>query len=444
MTRIFNKLRLRFGTWSLARKIALWSVILVVPFLVISVYLLFTMNGFFSSYDRIVRNVTLANTYNIEFQEDMDMVMYQMVARALRQDELGEIVGMLTPDEMIGQARSDFETLRSGTVSLDARDRLNSLLNLLDALSGYVDEIDATVEDHGAYEVNMARLDNDFYILTDLIQERISEYIYFEANSMELVRQNLVTRLGSIVIVIIITLVLSAALAMLLTVIITKEQNRARDLELNLLQVQINPHFLYNTLDTIIWMTEDDRKEDITDIVMYLSEFFRTTLSSGRNVIRLQEEFQHVEAYLNIQAYRYRDLLRFEASLPPELRDATIIKMTLQPIVENALYHGIKNKRGGGTIRISAREDAGEICLTVSDDGVGMQEEELRQLSRAVNGLTRPKSDDSGFGLANVAERLRMRYGDRYGLQIDSRYGEGTVVTIRIPRIVSEKSELLE
>ncbi len=444
MTRILTKLRLRFGTWSLTRKIALWSMVLIVPFLVISVFLLVTLNGFFSSYDRIVRNVTLANSYNIQFQEDMDMVMYQMVARALRQDEVGPIVGMQAPGEMLAAARADFEILHSGTVSMDARDRVSSLLNLLDALKGYVDELNVSVMDSGAYETNMTRLDNDIYILTDLIQQRISEYIYFEANSMEEVRQDLAERLGSIVIVIVITLILSAALAVLLTLIITKEQNRARDLELNLLQVQINPHFLYNTLDNIIWMTEDDRKEDIADIVMYLSEFFRTTLSSGRNVIRLQEEFQHVEAYLKIQSYRYRDLLRFETHLPQELQDASIIKMTLQPIVENALYHGIKNRRGGGTIRICAEEDGKGICLSVSDDGVGMDEEQLRQLSRAVEGLTATKSDSSGFGLANVAERLRMRYGDRYGLQIDSRYGEGTVVKIHIPKELSQKNELLQ
>lgn len=440
--RAFHTLRLRFGTWSLERKVVLWGVILVVPFIVISVYFLITLNGFFVSYDRIMQNVTQANEYNIVFKEDMDTVMYQMVARALHQDEVGRIVGMDSPGDMIGKARNVFLPLQKETVSPDAKDRVSSILNLLDALDGYVDELDLTAADSGNYDDNMMRLDNDIYILTDLIQERISEYIYYETNSMGQVRLALIRQIGTITTVVIVTLVLVCVLTAALSVIMVREQRRARDLEMNLLQVQINPHFLYNTLDNIIWMTEDDRKEDIANIVMYLSEFFRTTLSGGRTRIRLKEEFHHVEAYLQIQSYRYRDLLRFEMELPVQLEDMMIIKMTLQPIVENALYHGIKNKRGGGTIRIRAEEQGEEICLTVSDDGVGMQEEELLRLLRALEGMGRVKENVGGVGLLNVSERLRMRYGDRYGLNITSVYGEGTIVTIRIPR-EEEKNQLI-
>ena len=444
MIRTFNKLRLRFGTWPLERKIALWGSILIVPFLLVAVYLLFTLNGFFADYDRIVFNVAEVNTYNIAFKEEMDDVMYQMVARALRQDDLEKELGMTRPDSLIGEAREDFLSLQESTVSPEAKDCIARLVFILDTLEESVREIDSTVTDKGAYDENMARLDNDVYILTDLIQTRISEYIYYETNSMSLVRQYLTDRLKTIVIAIAVMLILSSGLAFLLSVIITRSQNRARDLELKLLQVQINPHFLYNTLDNIIWMSEDDRSGDVANIVMYLSDFFRTTLSGGRTVIRLKEEFAHVEAYLKIQSYRYGDLLHFELQLPGELEDASIVKMTLQPVVENALYHGIKNKRGGGTICVRAEEDAGEILLTVSDDGIGMSEEELRQLSRAVEGYTRVKEDSSGFGLVNVSERLRMRYGDRYGLRVSSVYGEGTVVSIRIPKEFPKENALLK
>lgn len=443
MIRTFNKLRLRFGTWPLERKIALWGSILIVPFVLVAVYLLYTLNVFFASYDRIADNVAGANTYNIAFKDEMDDVMYQMVARALRQDDVEAVPGMTAPGNMIAEARETFRSLQEKTVSPEGRDCAARLLNILDTLEEYVAEIDSTVTDKGAYDENMAFLDNDVYIMTDLIQARISEYIYYETNSMSQIRRDLKDRMRTIVVVIAMTLVLFSGLAVMLSVLIVREQNRTRDLELKLLQEQINPHFLYNTLDNIIWMSEDDRSGDVADIVMYLSEFFRRTLSGGRTVVRLREEFAHVEAYLKIQSYRYGDLLQFEMRLPEELENAAIVKMTLQPVVENALYHGIKNKRGGGTIRLCAEEVPEGILLTVSDDGVGMSEEKLRALSRAVEGYTSLKKESAGFGLANVSERLRMRYGDRYGLQVESTDGEGTVVSIRIPKEEPEETALL-
>ncbi|HAU99603.1 MAG TPA: hypothetical protein DCW47_00200, partial [Lachnospiraceae bacterium] len=238
---------------------------------------------------------------------------------------------------------------------------------------------------------------------------------------------------------------------------IKREQINSRNLELRLLQAQINPHFLYNTLDNIVWLSEDDRKEEVASIVTSLSRFFRTTLSGGRDYVRIKDEISHVEAYLEIQQFRYRDIMDYEIDIPEKLMDYSIIKMTLQPIVENALYHGLKNKRGGGTIRIGLSERAAEVVesgddifhgiyrledgsfyqlvLTVWDDGMGMKEEELLRIRRIAEGLERPSLDNSGFGIANVAERLRLNYGANCGITYESEYGRGTKVEIFIPEI---------
>ena len=136
---------------------------------------------------------------------------------------------------------------------------------------------------------------------------------------------------------------------------VVEEQDNLKKSELRALQAQINPHFLYNTLDTIIWMAESRKTENVVEIVSALSTFFRVTLSKGRDWITLREEIQHTESYLTIQKMRYRDILDYTIDVDPGILDSTILKLTLQPLVENALYHGIKNRRGGGTIAVRAR-----------------------------------------------------------------------------------------
>ena len=208
-----------------------------------------------------------------------------------------------------------------------------------------------------------------------------------------------------------------------------------RKADLRLLQEQINPHFLYNTLDTIIWLIEGNLSEQAVDMVVSLSDFFRLVLSHGKEFITIKDEELHIRSYLEIQQVRYHDILDYEISIEPELYPYRILKLTLQPLVENALYHGIKYKRAMGKITITGsllREDAeNKVCLCVKDNGVGMEEAELRRLQKEI---VRPcQETESGFGLANVNERLRMNFGMEYGLTITSRKGEGTEVRVMIP-----------
>ena len=482
---ILKKLRLR-------KRIGLIIGSLFVPYVIIVTVLLYTLLTFYSEYEQIGDNIVIANRYNIEFKENMDSVMYQMVIRAIKADEVEERLGVKNPHTLISEAREDFTALKKSSYSAEGDEIASSITNLLDTLDDRVSDIDLTVKLSGYYDENMLSLDTNIRIITELIQERISEYNYYEADSLEQVRSELSRRVDLIVRFTLLSFILVTALALVLAYSISRsisssveelrrlaeeygrgnfaaraydfgdvefavlnqtfngmaahigdlvenvrmEQINSRDLELKLLQAQINPHFLYNTLDNIIWLVEDDRKDDAENIVTYLSQFFRTTLSGGRDFIRLSEEFSHIKAYLKIQEFRYRDILSFELDLPAELSDYLIIKMALQPIVENALYHGIKYKRSMGKITVTARDAGENISITVSDDGIGMTADMLSEL-RVTVAEGHPNPDDSGFGMANVSERLRMNYGETYGLFIDSVYGDGTTVEITIPKRMS-------
>ena len=210
---------------------------------------------------------------------------------------------------------------------------------------------------------------------------------------------------------------------------IKKKQANLHIAETRLLQAQINPHFLYNTLDTIVWLAEENKKEEVVSMVTALSEFFRTTLSKGRDFITVKEEESHIESYLKIQQFRYQDIMDYEIDIDESMYGFVIPKLTLQPLVENALYHGVKNKRGKGMIRITGRLEGSDMVFKVIDDGKGMTEEELGKLQ---NSLKKDKSDrqEDGFGLSNVNQRIRHYYGESYGLSFESRENEGTTATI--------------
>jgi len=212
-----------------------------------------------------------------------------------------------------------------------------------------------------------------------------------------------------------------------------QDARRLRKAELRTMQAQINPHFLYNTLDAIVWKAEAGRTEEVIGLTSSLSDFFRISLSSGADWIPLSQEKKHIEGYLKIQQTRYRDIMRYEIDIPDEIGNYYILKLLLQPIVENALYHGIKIKRGGGTIFVSARESGGWLDFSVRDTGLGMTEAQLRELDSRLREETPMVSDrGGGFGLVNVNMRLRLYYNEPEGLTIKSGPG-GTEVSFRVP-----------
>ena len=204
-------------------------------------------------------------------------------------------------------------------------------------------------------------------------------------------------------------------------------------IEVRLLQAQINPHFLYNTLDTIVWLAEAGKKEEVVSMVTYLSDFFRTTLSGGRDIITVADDKRHIESYLKIQKFRYQDVLDYEIRIQEEILDIQVPKLMLQPLVENALGHGIRNKRGKGKIEIIGERVGEDIIFKVIDDGRGMSRDELFRLLQSMEDNKNTASENGGFGIVNVNQRIRNYYGERYGVTFESVLGEGTTATVRIP-----------
>ena len=212
-----------------------------------------------------------------------------------------------------------------------------------------------------------------------------------------------------------------------------EDARKLRKAELRTLQAQINPHFLYNTLDAIVWKAEAGEKDEVIHLTSALSDFFRISLSSGADWIPISQEKKHIEGYLKIQQTRYRDIMDYEIDIPEEIGDVYILKLLLQPLVENALYHGIKIKRGGGTILVSGKQEGEYLRFSVKDTGSGMTAEQLRDLNeRMKKGQPSVSEGGGGFGLVNVNLRIRLYYNQTEGLQIIS--GEkGTEVSFRVP-----------
>ena len=216
-----------------------------------------------------------------------------------------------------------------------------------------------------------------------------------------------------------------------------RNQKHLAKAELRTLQAQINPHFLYNTLDAIVWQAESGKGEEVVRLTRSLSDFFRISLSSGADWIPVSQELKHVSAYLSIQQTRYRDILTYEVDSPEGVEQIYMLKLLLQPLVENALYHGIKEKRGGGRITVRMKTEGALMHFTVSDTGKGMQPEQVQEIRDTLNAgkLSQQAALEpgySGFGLRNVDMRIRLYYEKKKGLTIRSG-PEGTEVSFVIP-----------
>ena len=210
------------------------------------------------------------------------------------------------------------------------------------------------------------------------------------------------------------------------------EEVNLRKTELRALQAQINPHFLYNTLDSIAWMCEQGRNAEAVEMVNALARLFRISISRGHELIPIRSELQHAESYLQIQSHRYKNQFSYSFDVQEECLVYLCNKITLQPIIENAIYHGINGLVDEGEIRISCRADGDDILFTVEDNGTGMEPEQVQAI------LRKERSDHTGIGIKNVNDRLKIYFGPAYGITIDSVPDEGTRVYIRMPKVREE------
>lgn len=210
-----------------------------------------------------------------------------------------------------------------------------------------------------------------------------------------------------------------------------KEQELKRKSELQVLQAQINPHFLYNTLDSIIWMSESGKSKEVTQMTASLAKLFRLSISKGEEFISIFNEIEHIKNYLTIQKMRYKSKLDFEINVDKSILSYKAIKIILQPLVENAIYHGIRNNEGIGTIQITGIRKENRILLQVIDNGIGMSQEDIQSMYRK----DRTSEKGSGIGVQNVDTRIKLHFGEPYGLHFESELGRGTTVNVWLPVI---------
>ena len=482
--------------YPLRLKFSLVAVVIIIPMIILSVYQIAALHNYSTAYDAIVRRITSANTYNLNFKEEMDESMYKIVVEAETFESIDKNSDLKNPYKLIEDARENFTNLQKITSSRDSLDWIKRILLNLNTLKDRINEIRDNLNQTGHYEENIKMLESDIYILTEMFQEEIQYYIYYETQDFEDIRQSLNEQVTNVIVTIIVALasiiVASVLVNILVTDSITKpirtlcdktamvakgdftarttcnnhdelsilsdsfndmafkleqqvksiklEQENLRHMESKLLQAQINPHFLYNTLDTIIWLIEGDKNREAIDMVVSLSEFFRTVVSKGKDFITIREEEIHIKSYLQIQQSRYKDILDYEIDIPEELYGYQILKLTMQPLIENSLYHGIKMLRAKGKITVTGEMKDQIICFHVIDNGIGLDEQELDALRKEIEMPGNKQS--SGFGLANVNKRIKLNYGNMYGLDIQSKKGEGTDITIRIPARQAENERI--
>lgn len=509
-----RKTRTPGGPVTLEKRLRHLMFFFAIPLLIMILILFVILFTYVGKYADILHNVTTASEFNQDFKESIDLKMYYYVVESHYSEGL--------PIQEVEDAQKLAQGLLDTTTDKESWKAISGVLKLCTNLEGKIRQIEETK----SYDERQAQLENNIYVLTKLIQEYMYNYLYHEAALLDRLQAQMTKRLY-------LEIALIALFALLLLGLmvqrslrfgrsITKpvsalcsrvtaigegdltpktpvqaqeyeiqtlsdgfeqmvsrlnqliEQNRQeqvslRKAELALLQAQINPHFLYNTLDAIVWLVEMEKNEQAVEMVTSLSSFFRSSLSNGRDIITLREEEQHVRSYLEIQQVRYKDILSYEITIDPQLSSCRIPKLTLQPLVENALYHGIKQKRGMGHITVSGVREGTDIFLSVEDDGAGMSPARLLQVRDALAKMTRRDGKDGaekvcgeektaeeisgsalertplagrlvpedqsrvGFGVVTVHERLQLLFGASYGLKIESEEGRGTCVCVRIP-----------
>lgn len=446
-------------------------------------------------YSRITESITYAND-SLSFKESMDYSAYLAVVRkeSFREMVSGEVTvnGIVTvnPYDEIEEMKERCENLSSLATVEVSHNQITRLYHMLNALKKNIQQLETMIKESGSYEDNKDYLDENIYMVTTVIEEGLREYIHLEIIELQKVSQmqEKENRRIQILCILIALLAIYAAAVMTMwafrsiTIPIKKicdltkkvsegdfsvqegeadileiqvlsdnfsnmtekigtlvehikeKEKNLHLMETRLLQEQINPHFLYNTLDAIIWLAEDKRNCDVIEMVTSLSDFFRTTLAQGRDFVSVREEKTHIESYLRIQGFRYQDILDYSVDMESDIAGYIIPKLLLQPLVENALYHGVKNKRGRSRITVWGYSEGDELIFKIIDNGKGMNQQTLFALRKNITRRIGQTERDESFGLANVNQRIKYYYGEEYGLEIESEENVGTEATIRLPK----------
>ena len=453
----------------------------MIPMACLMIILLFIFWQYTGQYNKLSENLAVSSEFNLRFKDDLDLEMYYIAIGSKESSDLEDVL------EQVEDAQEIMQKLRRNTYNNNGVKSLNSLDSYLENLRQRMLQLVEIKE----YDKRMEFMDSNIRIITGLIMQEMQNYIYNESMYLVQVEKSLTHRVKLLISGMAVLLIATLGILMRRSFRLTdgiiqpvnimldkvkkvgrgkfdmipieaeieeieeldeginkmarkisallenvrQEKEMQHLTELQLIQAQVNPHFLYNTLDTIVWLIEGGMTDDAVEMISSLSIFFRTSLSKGNDIIPLSEEERHTLSYLEIKQYRYRDILEFEINIPKELSGIPVPKLSIQPLAENALYHGIKNRRGKGKILIEGREEEDALVLTVSDNGQGMTPERLHEVQEAIR-----TGERAGFGLAAVAERIALYYGPGYGMKIFSEEGKGTTVEIRLGKNIQPKS----
>jgi two-component system sensor histidine kinase YesM len=399
--------------------------------------LLVDMN--FSAIDQMCQNVTLGKKGYIYILDSAGNIVYhpqqQLINAGLKSENLDDVL-----EHVFGR----FFDEQDGEKRLIIIDTVNYARWRIVGIA-YMDEIVYNMNDIGGYVVGILLFGILFSIFISLfISSKISQPIKRLEKYMKMVEKgkfdiNIEVQGEAEVAHLSKSFNLMVARIRQLMDQIMREQEAKRISELDALQSQINPHFLYNTLDSIVWMAEKGKMQEVITMVTALARLFRISISKGKNIITVEEEIEHARNYLIIQKIRYKNKFTFEIEADDEVLKCKTVKLILQPIIENSIYHGIEYMVDEGLIRIKAAKKDGMLMFEVSDNGLGIMPDVLKNILSFKSNSTK----GSGVGVKNVHERIRLFYGAEYGIQIESEPEEGTVVKIWQPIIYYEGEELI-
>ena len=429
------------------------------------------------TYTEMIDNIAYANQLSTDVSTKIEPIVWSIVAGKMTFDDSGVM-------PLVFDIRTKMNEIRGSTSSVENRSIMEISLRALDTLEDYLDKLKEQIDNREPVEKNEKIFDeiglcvsgiND--LLNDFSSKQVIEVDNLNREATKRGNRNFIVNITMTIVVILvgafafwyISRVIMNPIEKLLKMsnsisegdfssrveltasgefnelaqgmntmserielLIAKsieEEKQLQMLEYKAHQAQISPHFLYNTLDAIIWAAEDKDMSKVITLVSSLSSFFRISLSHGIDFIPISDEIAHVRDYLIIQKIRYSDVLSYEIDVDDGIKNLKILKLLIQPLVENSLYHGIKNTRERGKITVSVRKADGKVRFSVVDNGIGMTEDRLEALKKEINS---DESGEKGYGLLSVNRRLKLYYGNNDGVDIKSEYKKGTEVSFTL------------
>ena len=453
--------------------------ITLIPLLVISIF--YTRN--ILNYRSALANVEEANAVSTIVQENVLEELWDLVFGLIQ-------VTDYEAGNELGKVRLAIEEIQANTTTAKESATLDVALRTLDTLDNYISEMEKNISNGRPFDENeaiMVQVDAVTVLLYDILQDFVRVEIELAGKTSDDMLVSLYY-LMLFELIIVLTIIYSAKknnrfltqqiqeplndlivlseelsqghldyrakepevaelrvvtksmndMAHNLHVLIEENAVKQFDLaqsELRVLQAQIAPHFIYNTLDAILSLAEQGNSEQVKTMTYALSDFLRISLSKGQDWITIEKEIRHIEDYLTILQIRYGAMLTFAIDIPEEILQTEVLKMILQPLVENAVYHGTKHVRRAGKVTVAATVAEDTIRFLITDNGIGMEDERLLEIQARLAQATVDDSGEGGYGLYNVRKRLLLYYGNAASLQIDSTYRNGTTITVTVPKI---------